>query len=200
MAKNNLKILLAGDSFSAKWPDSPSGWPELLKKDYNITNVSQAGVGEYKILNQIKNQNLDKFDLVIVNHTSPFRVHTLNPIHQSKLHANCDLIFSDVEANLDPKNESTVTAYNWFKHHYDEQYQKDIYDIVRREIRRLIKLPYLAIDHTPTSCNHAFEELHMDFTSHWTFHRGLVNHYTEEGNKIVAQRIKEKLYEMGFNY
>jgi len=199
MAKNNLKILLAGDSFSAKWPDGPSGWPELLRKEFNITNVSQAGVGEYKILKQIESQDIKKFDLVIVNHTSPFRVHTSKPIHNSKLHANCDLIFTDVESNLDIKNESTVTAYNWFKYHYDELYQKDIYDLLRKEIHRSITVPYLAIDHTDTSFKHSFEEPHIDFTNHWRFHRGLVNHYTEEGNKIVAQKIKEKINEMGLN-
>jgi len=199
MAKNNLKILLAGDSFSAKWPDSPSGWPYLLGKEFNITNVSQAGVGEYKILRQLKSQNLNKFDLVIVNHTSPFRVHTNNPIHNTKLHENCDLIFTDVESNLDKNNQSTVTAYNWFKYHYDEDYQKDIYDLMRKEICSMIKVPYLAIDHSPTSFERSFEDCHINFTNHWSVHKGLVNHYTEEGNAIVAQRIKEKLNEMGFN-
>lgn len=198
MAKNNLKILLAGDSFSAKWPDSPSGWPELLKSEFKITNVSQAGVGEYKILQQLKNQNLYNFDLVIVNHTSPFRVHTTNPIHTSKLHSNCDLIFTDVEANFDTKDEKVITAFNWFKHHYDEQYQIDIYKLMREEIQRILNIPYLAIDHNPTSAEHAFEKNHLDFTAHWLANKGVVNHYTEDGNQHVAKIIKEKIYEMGF--
>jgi len=199
MAKNNLKILLAGDSFSAKWPDSPSGWPELLKSEFKITNLSQAGVGEYKILKQIKSQNLNKFDLVIVNHTSPFRVHTLNSIHNTPLHSNCDLIFTDIEANYDQKNESVVTAFNWFKHHYDEEYQVDIYRLMREEILRSIGIPYLAIDHTPTSSFYATELNHLNFTYHWLSNKGLVNHYTEDGNQHVAKTIKEKIYEMGFN-
>jgi hypothetical protein len=198
MAKNDLKILLAGDSFSAKWPDGPSGWPQLLANEFRVTNVSQAGVGEYKILNQIKSQNLNKFDLVIVNHTSPFRVHTNNPIHSTKLHKDCDLIFKDVESNLNTNDEKVVTAFNWFKYHYDEQYQIDIYELMRKEIQSIIKIPYLAIDHSPTSYEQAFEDCHINFSNHWSFYRGLVNHYTEEGNKIVAQRIKEKLNEMGF--
>ena len=199
MAKNNLKILLAGDSFSAKWPDSPSGWPELLKHEFKITNLSQAGVSEYKILKQIKSQKLDNYDFIIVNHTSPFRVHTANSIHNTALHSNCDLIFTDVEANYNDKDERVVTAFNWFKHHYDEEYQIDIYKMIREEISRLVgDRKYLAIDHTPTSSDYRFEKNYLNFTHHWLSNRGLVNHYTESGNQHVAATIKEKIYEMGF--
>lgn len=199
MAKNNLKILLAGDSFSAKWPDSTTGWPELLKTEFKITNLSQAGVSEYKILKQIKSQNLDDYDLIIVNHTSPFRVHTVNSIHNTKLHSNCDLIFTDVEANYDEKDERVVTAFNWFKYHYDEEYQIDIYKLMREEIARTIgNRRYLAIDHTSTSSDHKFETNHLCFKNFWLLNKGVVNHYTEFGNQYVANTVKDIIYEMGF--
>ena len=67
--------------------------------DYNVTNVSQAGVSEYKILKQVEDHLYSNdFDLVIVCHTSPYRVHTPeHPVHNSGLHKDCDLIYSDVE-------------------------------------------------------------------------------------------------------
>lgn len=199
MAKNNLKILLAGDSFSAPWIGSTTGWPALLENEFKITNLSQAGISEYKILKQIKSQSLDSFDLIIVNHTSPFRVHTNNSIHNTALHANCDLIFTDIEANYNKHDERIVTAFNWFKHHYDEEYQIDIYKMMREEISRLISdRTYLAIDHTPTSSDYRFEHNYLNFTHHWLSNKGLVNHYTESGNQHVAATIKEKIYEMDY--
>jgi hypothetical protein len=70
---------------------------------------------------------------------------------------------------------------------------------MREEISRSIGIPYLAIDHTPTSSFYATESNHLNFTYHWLSNKGLVNHYTEDGNQHVAKTIKEKIYEMGFN-
>lgn len=195
MAKNSLKILLAGDSFGAQWPDNYTGWPTLLSQSFNVTNVAQAGVGEYKILNQIKNSNLNKFDLVIVNHTSPYRIHTAASIHNTQLHANCDLIFTDIESHKNNKDPKIVTAYNWFKYHYDEQYQEDIYDLIRKEINSNIDIPYIAIDHNQTSACRAFENNRIDFSNYWPGNRGDVNHYTNDGNRYVAKEVERKILE-----
>jgi hypothetical protein len=191
-----MKILIAGDSFGAKWPDSTVGWPSLLCGVHSVKNVSEAGVGEYKILKQLKNQNIKKFDLVIVNHTSPYRVHTASPIHNTDLHANCDLIFSDVEA-LDQNDPKIKTAVNWFKYHYDEDFQEGIYKLIRKEIKEIITVPYLAIDHNKTSADFAFEDLRLDFSEFWPKNRGNINHYTIEGNLFVYKSILEKINEMG---
>ena len=50
------KILIAGDSFAADWTVKykGEGWVNTLCKDYDVTNVAQAGVSEYKIYNQFK--------------------------------------------------------------------------------------------------------------------------------------------------
>ena len=48
-----LRILIAGDSFAAEWPGN-NGWVKLLSQKFSVTNVAQAGVGEYKILKQLK--------------------------------------------------------------------------------------------------------------------------------------------------
>lgn len=192
-----MKILLAGDSFAAKWPGSDNGWPDLLSQTFDITNVAQAGIGEYKILKQIKKSNLKDFDLVIVSHTSPYRLHTpKHPITRVGLHENCDLIYLDLESNLDKKNESLMTAFNWFKFHYDEEYQCDIYDLMRREIDRIINIPYLCLDHNPITSERSFEKHTIDFSSYWEKNKGYVNHYSNQGNIFVSEIIKEKIKEI----
>ena len=68
-----MKILVAGDSFAAEWPGD-DGWVKLLAHSHEVTNVAQAGCGEYKIFKQIQKANLDEYDCVIVSHTSTSRV------------------------------------------------------------------------------------------------------------------------------
>ena len=194
MAQNRLNILISGDSFAANWANSSSGWPSLLGLCFNVTNVAQAGVGEYKILKQIKSLDLNKFDLIIVSHTSPFRIHTpAHPIKRVGLHESCDLIYTDLEANRDDKNESLTTALNWFRYHYDDEYQCDMYDLVRQEINRRITIPYLCLDHNPITSKHAFETNQFDFSDVWAKHRGVVNHYSDQGNTIVFQTVKDQI-------
>jgi len=194
MAQNSLKILIAGDSFAARWANTDTGWPSLLSQCFNVTNIAQAGVGEYKILKQIKNSDLNKFDLLIVSHTSPFRIHTPeHPIKRDGLHKNCDLIYTDLEANIDPSNKSLTTALDWFKYHYDEEYQCDMYNLVRQEINRIANIPYLCLDHNPITSNHAFEKDRIDFSNIWTKHRGVINHYNDDGNTLVFQTIRDKI-------
>lgn len=192
-----MNILLAGDSFGAKWPETNLGWPTLLGNEYSVKNVSEAGVGEYKILKQIKKEKLSKFDLVIVNHTSPYRVHTSSPIHDTPLHSNCDLIFNDVESQTNQSDPKIAAALGWFKYHYDELYQEDIYIMIRKEIESIIDIPYIAIDHNKTSSDWAFETIRLDFSAHWLKNRGSINHYTVEGNLYVFEKILEKINEMG---
>jgi hypothetical protein len=194
MAKDRLKILITGDSFAAQWPNNNTGWSNLLEQYFTVTNIAQAGVGEYKILKQVKSVDLNKFDLLIVSHTSPFRIHTPNhPIKRTGLHENCDLIYTDLEANNDASNKSLTTALDWFRYHYDEDYQCDMYDLLRQEINRIAVIPYLCLDHNPITSKHAFEANRFDFSNVWTKHRGVVNHYSNQGNTIVFQTVKEQI-------
>ena len=163
-----LKILIAGDSFAAKWTES-GGWPELLAKEHTVTNVAQAGVGEYKILKQIESVNIEDFDRIIVSHTSPSRVHTKeHPLHKEGLHANCDLIYNDIADRLVWLNPSLRTAQDWFKYHYDDSYQKDIYILIRKEIRRYLSgSKYISITHLPISTELALEHNNISFSTVW---------------------------------
>ena len=55
MAKKSKKILIIGDSFACVWPNGLTGWPTQLAQQYDVTNLSQAGVGEYQKLRQMLN-------------------------------------------------------------------------------------------------------------------------------------------------
>tara|TARA_B100001287_G_C22595676_1_gene487929 strand:- start:118 stop:726 length:609 start_codon:yes stop_codon:yes gene_type:complete len=195
------RILIAGDSFGCEWPKGEGiGWPLILAENHAVNNLAQAGVGEYKILKQLHNLSahdpywVNNYDCVIVCHTSPSRIHTpKHPVHKQGLHKDCDLIYSDVANKFDWFNSRLRTAKNWFYHHYDDEYQKDLYKIVREEINRFITIPYLAVDNFSISNQFASERHTLDLTDIWSEYRGVINHYTPEGNQIVLKQIIDKL-------
>jgi hypothetical protein len=130
-----MKILVIGDSFAADWTVKYKGfgWTNLLADQFDVTNLAQAGVSEYKIYKQILSiADLSVFDLIIVSHTSPYRVHTrLHPIHTGDLlHNNADLIYSDIEYHAHTLrgyfNRSLRFAVGFFVHHNDEEYQETV--------------------------------------------------------------------------
>ena len=61
------RLLICGDSFSTDWTKKYEGigWVNMLEKNYKITNISQAGVSEYKIYQQLNSVDLSKFDKTI---------------------------------------------------------------------------------------------------------------------------------------
>jgi hypothetical protein len=100
------KILISGDSFAADWNKkfkNKNGWVNMLETDFDVTNIAEAGVSEYKIYKQLQKIEIKNFDYVIVSHTSANRIPIdEHPIHKEDiLHNNCDLIFSDVNEHID---------------------------------------------------------------------------------------------------
>lgn len=196
MVKN---ILIAGDSFAARYPnDTGLGWPLLMREYYNIVNVAQAGVSEYKILKQLKNiSNIGYFGAVIICHTSPYRVHTRQSIHNTELHKDCDLLLSDVEAKKFTLNPAVRSAKGYFNHHFDPDYYEEIYNLLRKEISDVTRyVPTLHIDHFDSSLKYAHEKNKLDLSRLWPDFRGNINHYTAHGNQIVYETILEKLKEL----
>jgi hypothetical protein len=55
-----MNLLICGDSFAADWTVKypGEGWPNLMSKIHNVTNLAQAGCGEYKVLKQLESVNL----------------------------------------------------------------------------------------------------------------------------------------------
>lgn len=195
------RLLIAGDSFAAPYPnDVDTGWPNLLKGVYEVTNVAQAGVSEYKILKQLRNiSGIEEiFDLVIVAHTSPYRVHTVKSIHDTELHKDCDLLLADIES-FSPftLNPAIKSAKGYFKYHFDPEYYEDIYELLREDIEDVTKnVPTLHIDHFETSLKYAKEKFNLNLSAMWPYYRGNINHYTPEGNQIVCARVLENLKEL----
>lgn len=189
-----MNILIAGDSFAAKWPNISAGWPNLLDLKYSVTNIAQAGVGEYKILKQIKSVNLNNYDLVVVCHTSLSRVHTpQHPIHTTGLHKDCDLIITDIKSKFNWFNASLRTAVNWFKYHYDDVYQHDIYQLIRNQIDYIIDIPYISIDHFIDSAVLGNETVRLNFSDYWPTARGDTNHYNRQGNVYVYEQVSKTI-------
>ena len=190
------RLLIAGDSFAARYPnDTGYGWPLLLRGEYEVTNVAQAGVSEYKILKQLKNiSNIGQYDYVIVAHTSPHRVHTRKSLHNTELHKDCDLLMSDVEAKTFTLDPAIRSAKSYFKYHFDPDYYQDVYNLIRKEINHLTRyVSTLHIDHFDTALPYAKEKYRLDLSSMWPYYKGNINHYTQEGNQIVCVRINERL-------
>jgi len=194
MAKERL--LIVGDSFATPYPnDSSIGWPLLAREHYKVTNLAQAGVSEYKIFKQLKSvSNIGQYDFVVVAHTSPYRVHTRNSIHNTELHKDCDLLMSDVEAKTFTLDPAIRSAKGYFKYHFDPDYYQDVYNLIRKEINNLTRyVSTLHIDHFDMALPYAKEKYRLDLSSMWPYYKGSINHYTEEGNQIVFARIQERL-------
>lgn len=184
-----MNILIAGDSFAV---DAPGGWASMLAGHFKVTNLAEPGVGEYKIYKQLKSVNIPNFDCVIVSHTSYSRIHTLShPIHKKGFYKNCDLIFTDIESFQATFNKSLEVAKGWFKYHYDDEYQKDIYKLIRQDISRLINVPYLSIDNLNNGNDIIFEKNHLDLRDIWPKYKGKINHYTEEGNLLIYKEVSK---------
>lgn len=187
-----VKILICGDSFAADWTlqhSHLSGWVNLLAEIHDVTNIAQAGVGEYKILKQVRSANLELYDAIIVVHTSPNRVHVEhNPLHgDSVLHKDCDFIFTDI---IDSNSKSLVVkaGIDYFKYVFDEQYYADLYDLMYAEIVRV----------TPASKTlhlSFFKDMQSDINLHNVFvkNSGTMNHLNAYGNQQVMNEVTQWL-------
>ena len=91
----------------------------MLSNNYDVTNIAQAGVSEYKIYQQLINHDTTKYDKIIISHTSEYRIPVVkHPIHSKDiLHSNCDLIYTDIKEHEDnPKIKCIVDFYENYFH------------------------------------------------------------------------------------
>ena len=183
-------LLIAGDSFSSDWTKKYDGigWVNMLDFDYKVTNISQAGVSEYKIYQQLNSVDLTKFDNIIVSHTSAYRIPIQeHPIHKDDLlHHNCDILFSDVEQHLD--NPTMKTAYNFYSEIFYPEYFCFVNDLIFEKIKQI----------TPTATHITFfDSFYNDsvykFENYFLENRGIINHLSKMGNYMVYQKILELL-------
>ena len=187
-----MNILLIGDSFAADWTvkyPEKLGWPNLLAKKYTVLNLARAGCSEYQIYQQLQLSALDKFDLVIVSHTSPYRIYTeYHPARRNDiLHQYCDLLYSDIkELAITNSDYNAVKIY--FEKFFDLTYAKFMHQLIIKEIVLLLKNKnVLHITHNFTNDNM------LSLSKIYNRNQGFVNHYSEIGNNLVFDLIDKNI-------
>jgi hypothetical protein len=185
------KILIAGDSFAADWTKKYNGvgWVNMLEKDYEVTNVAEAGVSEYKIYRQLSNQKINNFDEIIISHTSAYRIPVeVHPIHSKDiLHYNCDFIYSDIkEHKNNPDVKCIVDLYEKYFHF---EYAIFVHDLILKEIKTLC----------PNAINitffNSFNKNSIQLEDIFLENKGNINHLNEKGNIIIYNKIKKLIDE-----
>ena len=188
------KILICGDSFSADWTVKyeGKGWPNLLSSDYNITNIAQAGCSEYHIYKQILTQKLDKYDKVIVAHTSPYRMYVENhPVHANDpLHCNSSLIYTDIKEHS-KNNPSLKPIIDFYEQYFNEEYAQFTHNLICEQIDKMCPSDTIHISNINCPQCYKFNNM-INFHKVFLKHRGLMNHFNDKGNNLIYKRmIKE---------
>lgn len=188
-----MRLLVVGDSFSADWsykyPNS-SGWPNLLAEKFTVTNLSQAGCSEFRILKQLRSTSLSQFDCVLISHTSPYRIYTeYNPLRAGdQLHHHCDLLYSDVKA-LAKTNQDYAAAATYFEKFFSLEFADYNHQCVYKDI----------VAHTKSTktvhITHIANQfaVDIDFSTTYQRHSGLINHYSKAGNLLVFETVYKYL-------
>ena len=198
-----MKILITGDSFATdytkKYKDK-CGWPNMLANEYQVTNLAQAGCSEYKIFKQLTSLYLDDFDVILICHTSPYRIFVNNhPVHYNDpLHNNSDLIYSDLVAHVSdyPEVQSVV---DFFENYFDLDHAEFVHNLICEKIEKITdnlnaKVIHITnLDHTKL---HKFKN-HIDFNKLFVTNAGDTNHYDAVGNKKIYQTLKNVITNLG---
>lgn len=191
-----MKIAICGDSFAADWQikyPNQQGWPNLLAEHHTVTNIAQAGCSEYKILKQLQSINLNRFDKIIIAHSSPFRLYVkTHPVHNDHLHANCDLIYSDIKEHA-KTNKKLLPLVDYFENYFDLDHAIDIHNIVCEKIDRITKtFDPIHITGFEWDGLYQFDNM-LNFNYIFKKYRGTINHYSLEGNLEVYESIQKRL-------
>ena len=183
------RLLIVGDSFAAPYENQPA-WTNLINA--KVDNRAQAGVGQYKILQQLKNYHQDH-DGVLVVLTSEMRVYIKNnPFYGSEhRHANADLIFADIESRRgDPWADRLLW---WFGNVFDLEHARAINDLILAEIYRLLELrqkPWKVVTFfDPYPEQFDFDGRLENLNQIWKDHPGTINHLNTTGHDIMAANI-----------
>ncbi len=191
-------VLICGDSFAADWTVKfeGQGWPNMLASRYNVTNVARAGVSEYKIYKQLEKVDPTQFDAVIVAHTSPYRLYVKkHPAHfKDVLHGDCDFIYNDVKANAEkfPELDSVV---DYFENYFDNEYANFVHNLICGKIETVTNAWPCKVIHLINFDNQYKFKNNLNFVSVFASNRGSMNHFDEEGNVYVFNRIVRRLEE-----
>ena len=196
-----MQILILGDSWAADWSsqhDQYAGWPNILADRYIVTNVAQAGVSQYSITQQLNQITPADYDRVIVSITSPYRLYTpQHPVHTEGLHANSDLIYTDLEFHLteQPDNKRIQSAIGFYKHHFDTEQAEYVHQLLVEDTLKdcdplyTIVTSNIADNEQYVPAGFRYCEGHDIYQSY----PGRINHMNEEGNHLFAHSISQLL-------
>lgn len=189
-----MNILIAGDSFSSAELSANFGWPGLLAQQHQVTNISAPGIGEYKILQRLQQQDLASYDRVIVSHTSPNRVHCEhNPLYPpGHIYADSDLIFADVE-NKSKTDSVAESMYQYFVKIFDPEYYLFVHHACCEKIDQLLaNHKTIHITHFDWTDFYQFDSM-LNFYDLWKQNPGTYNHYTQQANQVILQTLENLL-------
>lgn len=186
------KLLITGDSFAADWTIKYEGigWVNMLCEDFDVTNIAQAGVSEYKIHKQLIFQDMLLYDYVLISHTSPYRIPiNEHPIHlNDKLHGDCDLIYSDIKEHI--KNPIAKIAVDFYENIFYPEYFIYTYELIMNKIQtdypNAINVTFF--DNFKNNKVVGFEDIYLN-------NKGLINHMNDKGNKIIYNSVKKLINE-----
>ena len=191
-----MKILLAGDSFAANWNSASANdqaWWQLLVQEHIVDNVAIPGIGEFKILKQLLNCDLKKYDLILVCHTSPYRIHTLlNPFHTVDSHKNSDLMYTDISCANESDEKNHIMYF--FENIFDLEYARHIHNLVKKEIAQVLNSHNsLHISFFEIFKNEYINSQEINLYHIWKKNPGNINHLSPAGNQQTYLAIKNRI-------
>jgi hypothetical protein len=162
----------------------------MLSEDYEVTNIAQAGVSEYKIYQQLIKHDTTKYDKIIISHTSAYRIPVVeHPIHSKDiLHSNCDLIYTDIKSHED--NSKIKSIIDFYENYFHVDNAIFVHSLIVSEIKRLY----------PNAINitffDSFNKDMFQFENVFLNNGGNMNHMNDVGNKIIYNEIKTILTDL----
>lgn len=196
-----LKVLIAGDSFSADWrvkyPAHEPGWPNMLAERHQCKNVAMAGSSIARTLWQLEAERLEDYDAVVVAHTSPYRIYVdRHPVHHSDpLHRNADLIHTDIKHHAETRPELRCIV-DYYERYHDLHHARFVYNLIEEKICQLLDTHSSRVVHMTNLPREGLYRLPalLDCSDlQGPEHHGLMNHYNLATNRQVYERVLQRL-------
>jgi hypothetical protein len=113
--------------------------------------------------------------------------------HKNQIYNHADLIFTDIEHHAlqdkTQKNRSLAAAYDFFIYHYDDDYYREVHQLIVKEIHQLIgSKPVIVVDNF-NQLNSRHYKFFLDFTKITEIQPGRINHCSRQGNIDICHRI-----------
>jgi hypothetical protein len=120
-----------------------------------------------------------------------------HPIHHGDiLHNNCDLIYEDLKSHADDSDEIRFFV-DFFEKYYDLEHAIYVHNLICRDIAEYLKNyqgKVVHIRNIPWDGFYQFADM-IDNSDVFLSHRGGNNHFDNQGNSIVYQRVMERISE-----